>query len=88
MKKINISRIKLTREEKAIEDALIRGEYVSTSKEEFERIKAALEARKKNTVLNIRINQGDLNNLKQKAAKMGVKYQTFISEVLHRVAMS
>ena len=88
MKKINISRIKLTREEKAIEDALIRGEYVPTSREEFERIKAALEARKKNTVLNIRINQGDLNNLKQKAAKMGVKYQTFISEVLHRVAAS
>ena len=86
MRKINIDRIKLTKYEKQIEMEI--DQYVPTSREEFERIKAALEARKKDAVLNIRINRGDLDNLKQKAAKMGVRYQTFISEVLHRVAAS
>lgn len=81
-------RIKLTRQEKAIEDALIRGEYVSVSKEEFKRIADMLEARKKNAVLNIRINKYDLEHLKQKAHKMGIKYQTFISEILHKVAQA
>jgi predicted DNA binding CopG/RHH family protein len=80
-------RIKLTRQEKAIENALIRGEYVDAGKEEFERIAAILEARKKDTVLHIRINSQDLNSIKTKARKLGIKYQTFISEVLHRIAM-
>ena len=81
-------RIKLTREEKAIEDALLRGEYKSVSKEEFNRIAKALEARKKDAVLNIRLNSGDLQNLKQKASKLGVKYQTFIAEILHNFAQA
>ena len=81
-------RAKLSREEKRIEDALMRGEYKSVSKEEFDRIGRTLAARKKDAVLNIRINNGDLENLKRKAAKLGVKYQTFIAEVLHRIAMS
>jgi predicted DNA binding CopG/RHH family protein len=81
-------RIKLTRQEKAIEDALLRGEYVDVSKERFNEIVQALEARKKNAVLNIRVNKGDLQNLKLKADKLGVKYQTFISEILHKVAQA
>jgi predicted DNA binding CopG/RHH family protein len=47
-----------------------------------------LEARKKYAVLNIRVNSYDLAHLKQKAQKMGIKYQTFISEILHRVAQA
>ncbi len=85
MKKTNIDRIRLTPYEKRIENEI--EQYVPTSREEFNKIKQMLEARKKNAVLNIRINQGDLSSIKQKAAKMGVKYQTFISEVLHRVAI-
>ena len=79
-------RIKLTPYEKSIEAALDRGEYVPVSKEEFNELARALEARRKNTVLNIRINQNDLNCLKLKAKKLGVKYQSFIAEILHRVA--
>ncbi|MDO8662912.1 MAG: CopG family antitoxin [Candidatus Omnitrophota bacterium] len=79
-------KIKLTKQEKSIEDALLRGEYVSVSRERFAEIAAALEARKKDAVLNIRVNSYDLENIKQKAHKLGVKYQTFISEVLHKVA--
>lgn len=74
--------------ERRIEEAAARGEYRPVSKAEFEEIKQALERRKKDAVLNLRINQGDLDNLKNKARKLGVKYQTFIAEILHRVAMS
>lgn len=81
-------RIKLTRQEQAIEDAALRGEYVPVSKEEFDEIAKALAARRKDTVLNIRINSQDLKNIKEKARKFGIKYQAFISEILHRVAQA
>lgn len=81
-------KIKLTRQEKAIDNALLRGEYVSVSKEKFAEIAAAIENRRKDAVLNIRVNSNDLEHIKQKARKMGVKYQTFISEVLHKVAQA
>lgn len=79
-------RIKLTREERAIEEALLRGEYQDVSKAEFERMAQALAARRKDAVLNIRINSQDLRSLKQKANKLGVRYQTFIAEFLRRLA--
>ena len=81
-------RIKLTKYEKDIEDRLLRGEYVDGSKEEFDEIAASLAARRKNAVLNIRINSQDLESLKTKAQRLGIKYQTFISEILHRVAQA
>lgn len=83
-----MGKIKLTREEKAIEAAALRGEYVPVSKEKHDEIVAILNARKKDAVLNIRINGQDLRNLKEKARRYGVKYQTFISEILHRVAQA
>lgn len=76
---------KLTREEQWYEDHA--EEFVPVSREEFNRIKAAIERRKKDTVLNIRVNGFVLDNLKNKARKMGIKYQTFISEILYKVAM-
>lgn len=81
-------RIKLTKEEHEIENELIRGEWRDVSKEEFNRIARALALRRKDAVLNIRINSQDLKNIKLKAKKLGVKYQTFISELLHRIAHS
>ena len=83
-----VKRTKLTPYERRIEEARLRGEYQSVSRAEFEEIKRALERRKKDAVLNLRINQGDLDSLRHKAAKLGVKYQTFIAEILHRIAMS
>ncbi len=85
-RKININRIKLTPYERKLEAEFERGEWVPVSKEKEEEIRKALEARKKNAVLNIRINQLDLECIKRKAKKLGVKYQTFISEFLHRMA--
>ena len=83
-----MKRIKLTSQEKKIEDALLKGEYASVNKGEFSHIADAIAARRKDAVLNLRINSGDLESLKQKADKLGVRYQSFISEILHRIAQS
>jgi len=81
-------RQKLTKYEQSIEDEI--DQYVPMSKEEGEAIDRAiantLAERRKNAVLNIRINKMDLDNLKLKAKRLGVKYQTFIAEILHKVA--
>jgi predicted DNA binding CopG/RHH family protein len=79
-----MKKFKLTKYEQSIEDEIDK--YVPVPRHEFEAIKKMLEARKKNAVLNIRINQGDLNILKDKAKRLGIKYQTFIAEILHNVA--
>ncbi len=81
-------RLKLTKYERGISEAIERGEYVKSSKKELEEIKSAIEAYRKNAVLHIRINEAVLQKLKEKAHKAGVKYQTFIAEILRRVAHS
>ena len=81
-------RVKLTRWEKETEDALIRGEYRDVPKLQFEEIAQAVAHRRKDAVLNIRVNSQDLESIKQKARRSGIKYQTFVSELLHRVAHS
>ena len=81
-------RIKLTKEEQEIEDAINNNEFVPADEETQKRIASYIEAYKKNSVLHMRINSQDLKNLKLKAKKLGVKYQTFIAEILHRVAQS
>jgi predicted DNA binding CopG/RHH family protein len=90
MKKFDPSKIKLSKYEQSIEDEIET--YVPVSKEEFDRTSKMLAntiaARKKNAVLNIRINQGDLENIKEKAKRLGVKYQTFIAEILHNFAQN
>ena len=70
------------------EDDLINNEYKAVSAKEFKSIADSIKARKKDSVLNIRINSEDLKMLKQKAKKLGVRYQSFISELIHRVAHS
>jgi len=84
--KINWKKIKLTKEEQWIEDHA--EEFKPVSRQEFEAVKQALEARKKDAILHIRINAGDLNALKHKAKKIGIKYQTFVAEILKRAAHS
>jgi predicted DNA binding CopG/RHH family protein len=83
---INISKIKLSKEERAIEKALLAGEYRSVSKKEFKAMAQAIARRRKEAILHIRINQQDLDILKKRAARFGVPYQTLISEILHRFA--
>ena len=78
--------VKLNRQERDVEQALLKGEYLDVHKAEFESIAQAIAARRKDAVLNIRVNSIDLKNIKQKAKKLGVRYQTFISEFIHRLA--
>jgi len=81
-----MKKYKLTKEEQWIEDHA--EEFIPVSREKFEMIKRAIERRKKDAVLNIRVNSYDLAYLKQKARKLGIKYQTLISEILHKVAQA
>ena len=79
---------KLSRGEQAIERALLQGAYVGVGASEFEAVAAAIAHRRKDAVLNIRVNSQDLKAIKEKAKRHGIRYQTFISEFLHRVAHS
>ena len=79
--------IKLTDQERKIEMDLLDGKYQSVSDSEFKVIADAINKRKKDAVLNIRINKQDLENIKKKAKKLGVRYQTFLAEIIHKVAL-
>ena len=83
---MKLRRMTLTKYERELERSLNSVEWVPGSKAEFDEIAQMLARRKKDAVLNIRINQGDLDALKERAKRHGVKYQTFIAEILHRVA--
>ena len=77
---------KLSREEQLIEDELIDGKYFDVSTSEFNEIADSLRSRKKDAVMNIRVNKKDLQIIKETAKKLGVKYQSFIAELIHRAA--
>ena len=79
-------KIKLTKEEQIIEDSLER--FIPIEKQEYEQIINAIAARKKDAVLNIRVNSHDLANIKHKAQQLGIRYQTFLSEIIHRIAQA
>ncbi|MCG2711910.1 MAG: antitoxin [Candidatus Omnitrophica bacterium] len=81
-----MKKIRLTKEEKKIEDSLMRGEYIKVKGAPLNKIQEALIARKKDRTMTIRVNSDDIEKIKKKAEKIGVKYQSFISEILHQVA--
>ena len=81
-----MKRFKLTKAEQAIEKDLLEGKYVPADPATVRAVVKAIASRRKDAVLNIRINSEDLGHLKQKAKKLGVPYQTFISEILHHYA--
>lgn len=79
-------KIKLTREERAIEDSLEN--FVPVDKQEYEQIISAIAARKKDAVLNIRVNSHDLASIKSKAQRLGVRYRALMPELIHRIAQA
>jgi predicted DNA binding CopG/RHH family protein len=86
-KRIDPSKIKLTREEKRMEADFIKNGVVHLpGSAEFERIATAIGLRRKDAVLNIRVNSQDLENIKKKAKRLGVRYQTLISELIRQFA--
>jgi predicted DNA binding CopG/RHH family protein len=77
---------KLSAEEKSLEKALIKGEYAEAPDAELREIAEAIARRRKKAVLHVRVNRQDLDSIKRKAERLGVKYQTLVSELLHRFA--
>jgi predicted DNA binding CopG/RHH family protein len=53
---------------------------------EMARFEEERASKRKDSILHLRINSRDLARLKEKAKAAGLGYQTFIAEILHRVA--
>ena len=81
-----MKKLKLTKEEREIENALLKGEFKLVKGKELENIEKALKARKKDTTMTIRVNSEDIKKIKGKAKELGIKYQSYISEIILQVA--
>ena len=69
---------------KSIENIDLKSISKPSKEEQAEIKKAAKEYLKKETKMNIRIDQYELNRIKEEAAREGLKYQTFIKSILHK----
>ena len=80
-----MKKIRLTKEEKEVENALLSGEFKPLKGKELEIIEKALKARKKDITMTIRVNREDIEKIKDKANELSIKYQSYISEIIHQV---
>lgn len=86
-----MKKIKLTKEEKKIESALARGEFVSapnlekTKKMFKEAAENYLELQKSKRI-TIRVNQEDLIKVKARAQRNKIPYQTLLNVLIHQFA--
>ena len=78
----------LDAEEKEIMEAIENNEFVPVTGIELKRVADAIAARKKDMTLTIRVNRNDINRIKKMAQKRKIPYQSYISEVIHRVAQA
>lgn len=81
----------LDKEEQSLEDALMRGEYISVkdtnkSKKMFDDAAKTYEELHKSKRVTIRINRKDLLKVKIKARKSGIPYQTLLGVLIHEFA--
>ena len=81
-----MKRIKLTKEEQDIMAGIERDEFVPVTGKELKDVAEAIAARKKNATLTIRVNSQDISRIRKMANRKGIPYQSYISEVIHRVA--
>lgn len=81
-------KIKLDAEEKEIMAAIERDEFVPVSGKELREVADAIAARKKNAVLTIRVNSHDIQKIKKLARTKDIPYQSYLSEIIHRVAVT
>ena len=83
----NRKTIKLDAEERAIERAIGRGEYVSVRDREREIKRARTTARNtfaKMKTINIRVSERDLVRLRVRAYREGVPYQTIVASLIRQ----
>ena len=83
-----MKKIKLDAAEKEIMAAIERDEFVPVTGKELHNIAEAIAARKKDRTLTIRVNSHDIRRIKRLAGSKGIPYQTYLSEVIHRVAVA
>ncbi len=83
-----MNKIKLNAEEKEIIKAIERDEFIPVSGRELKEVADAVAARKKDTTLTLRVNSGDIHRIKKMANKRRIPYQSYLSEVIHRVAQA
>ena len=75
------------KEEKELIASVERGEWKSVkngNKELLRYQEAARETLKKDARINIRLTKRDFFNLKSKAVREGIPYQTLVSSVIHK----
>lgn len=78
---------KLDKEEKEMLASVERGEWKSarpTGKELQRYLRYARNTLRKNSRINIRVSQNDLEAIRIKAVQEGIPYQTLIASVLHK----
>ena len=66
--------------------AIERDEFVPVSGKELKEVANAIAARKKDVTLTIRVNSRDIRLIKKMAGKKRIPYQSYLAEVIHRVA--
>lgn len=81
-----MSKIKLSKEEKLLLDAVEAGEFESvlTDDRRKELVAIAANTFKKDKRINIRISRRDLLAVQSKASKEGIPYQTLVSSIIHK----
>ena len=77
-----MKKLVLNREEQEIEKNAHK--YVPVSKTRKKQIEKMLKESKKSRSISLRINEKDLEHLKEKAAKNGLPYQTMINVIIHK----
>lgn len=82
-------KIKLDKYEKDIESKIDNLASVPNVKKEMASIrKAATNHLRKNKSITLRVNNADLEVIRLKASKLGVKYQTYLNILIHKEATS
>jgi predicted DNA binding CopG/RHH family protein len=80
-----------TSEELKLFKMIEKGNYKSSSKKDFEKKKLKFKKLAENTLkrksINIRVIESDIDKIKAIALSEGIPYQTFITSVLHKVAI-
>lgn len=80
-------RHRIDKEEKEILDAIEQGRWEvvrPTQKDLRHYAEVARNTMRKSKRVNIRMSEADLNEIKSKAVREGIPYQTLITSVLHK----
>lgn len=83
-----MKKFKLDAEERKIMAAIEREEFVPITGKRLREVADAVAARKKDKTLTIRVNSNDIRRIKRLAESRGIAYQSYLSEIIHRVAMA